>query len=136
MKSSRLKAETKVLIIAAKYQSLASRYYLFHKDGTNPKWRICGQYDETVKYIISGCLKLARKEYIHRLNRVATYLFWKIFKEHTIYTTELWYEHQPHTFISNIYTFISVIRRLVQYIRIKHIFRCVVALIAFIPFIK
>lgn len=133
MKSSRLKAETKVLIIAAKYQSLASRYYPFHKDGTNPKWRICGQYDETVKYIISGCLKLARKEYIHRLNRVATYLFWKIFKKHTIYTTELWYEH---TFISNIYTFISVIRRLVQYIRIKHIFRRVVALIAFIPFIK
>ena len=100
---SGLKAETEGLIIAAQDQSLATRSYHHRiiKDGTDPQCRICGRYEETIDHIISGCPKLAKTEYIHRHNKTAAYLHWKICREYNIKTADKWYEHQPNTVTEN-----------------------------------
>ena len=61
-----LKAETEGLIIAAQDQSLATRSYHARiiKHGTDPMYRICNKYEETIDHIVSGCPELAKTEYI------------------------------------------------------------------------
>ena len=99
LKSSGLKVETEGLIIAAQNQSLATRSYhrRIIKDGTNPHCRICGKYEETINHIVSRCPELAKTEYIHRHNKVAAYLHWKICRYYNIETTDKWYDHEPKT---------------------------------------
>ena len=103
LKASGLKAETEGMIIAAQDQSLATRLYHHRiiKDGTDPQCRICGKYEETIDHIISGCPELAKTEYIHRHDKTATYVHWKICKEYNIRVSEKWYKHQPNTVTEN-----------------------------------
>ena len=99
LRSSGLKPETEGLIIAAQDQSLATRSYRHYiiRDGTDPMCRICGKFDETINHIISGCPELAKTDYIHRHDRVATYVHWKICQKYKLTTPQKWYEHQPMT---------------------------------------
>ncbi|XP_071795627.1 uncharacterized protein [Asterias amurensis] len=103
LKNTGLKAETEGLIIAAQDQSLATRsfHHRIIKDGIDPQCRICGKYEETVDHIISGCPELAKTEYIHRHNKTAAYLHWKICRHYNIETTGEWYKHQPTTVTEN-----------------------------------
>ena len=68
LKSASLKEETEGFIVAAQDQSLGTNNYRnkIIKDGTNPKCRLCHEYDETIEHITSGCPVLAKKEYIER----------------------------------------------------------------------
>ena len=97
LRSDGLKAETEGLIIAAQDQTLPTRWYQHNiiKAGTDPLCKVCGQYDETIDHILSGCPELAKAEYIYRHNKVAKYIHWKICKFYNIETNEKWYEHQP-----------------------------------------
>jgi len=54
------------------------------KDGTDPMCRICGQFQETVDHLVSGCPELAKTEYIQRHNKAAAYLHWTICKHYNI----------------------------------------------------
>ena len=103
LRSSGLKPETEGLIVAAQDQSLATKSYRHYiiRDGTDPTCRICGRFDETINHIISGCPELAKTEYIHRHDRVATYVHWKICQKYKLPTTLKWYEHQPLTVTEN-----------------------------------
>ncbi len=99
LRNAGLKAETEGLIIAAQDQSLATRSYHHRiiKDGTDPQCRICGKYEETIDHIISGCPELAKTEYIHRHNKVAAYIHWKLLGVYNINKSEKWYNHEPQT---------------------------------------
>ena len=103
LKSAGLKAETEGLIVAAQDQSLATRAYHKYiiKDGTPSECRMCGQFDETVDHIVSGCPNLARNEYIQRHNKIAAALHWTICRHFNIETTDKWYEHTPNTVMGN-----------------------------------
>ena len=91
------------MVIAAQDQSLATRSYHHNiiKDGTDPKCRMCNQYDETIDHIVSGCPTLARTEYIQRHNRAAGYIHWKICKHFGLPAADKWYEHKPETVTEN-----------------------------------
>ena len=80
LKSSGLKSETEGFIIAAQDQSLATRLYYASiiKDGSSPLCRMCNKYDETINHIVSGCPELAKTEYIHRHDKAASYIHWKV----------------------------------------------------------
>lgn len=99
LNSTGLKAETEGLIIAAQDQSLKTRWYQHNiiKDGTDSKCRACGQFDETIDHIVSGCPVLAKTEYINRHNKVAALVHWKICKKYNIETSTNWYKHTPQT---------------------------------------
>ncbi|XP_078348127.1 uncharacterized protein LOC144633190 isoform X1 [Oculina patagonica] len=103
LKSSGLKAETEGFIIAAQDQSLATRSYHARiiKDGTSPLCRMCNKYDETIDHIVSGCPELAKTEYIHRHDKAAAYIHWKVCHNYNIETSEKWYDHEPETVTEN-----------------------------------
>lgn len=58
---------------------------------------MCGQFDETVDHIVSGCPNLARTEYIHRHDKIAAFIHWKICRHFNIETSDKWYKHTPNT---------------------------------------
>ena len=64
----------------------------------DPKCTLCGHFDKTIDYLVSGCPELDTKtEYIHRHNKAAADMHWKICKEFRIEVKEWWYEHEPKT---------------------------------------
>ena len=86
-------ANPKGFIIAAQDQSLAIRLYhaSIIKDGSSPLCRMCNKYDETIDHIVSGCPELAKTEYIHRHDKTASYIHWKVCHNYNIKTSEMWY---------------------------------------------
>ena len=46
-------------------------------------------------HIVSGCSKLAQKEYKRRHDCVARALHWDLRQKYKIQTNHKWYEHQP-----------------------------------------
>ena len=99
-----LKAETQGFIIAAQDQSLPTRWYqhnILKKPDVDPKYRLGGRFQETIDHLVSGCPELAKTEYIHRHNKAAAHMHWKIRKEFDIEVKERWYEHEPKTVSEN-----------------------------------
>ena len=71
------------------------------KPDVNLKCRLCGRFDETIDHLVSGCPELAKTKYIHRHNKAAAHMHWKICKEFGIEVKERWYEHEPKTVTEN-----------------------------------
>ena len=67
------------------------------KDGTDPMCRICGQFQETVDHLVSGCPELAKTEHIQSHNKAAAYLHWTVCKHYNIKVQDKHYEHEPAT---------------------------------------
>ena len=100
LRAAGLKAETEGFIIAAQDQSLSTRWYqhnILKKPDVDPKCRLCCRFDETIDHLVSGCPELAKSEYIHRHNKAAAHIHWKICKEFGIEVKDRWYEHEPTT---------------------------------------
>ena len=71
-------------MIAAQDQSLPTRWYQHNtlkKPDVNPKCRLSGRFDETIDHLVSGCPELAKTEYIHRHNKAAAHMHWRICEE-------------------------------------------------------
>ena len=64
---------------------------------------MCNKYDETIDHIVSGCPELAKTEYIqiHRHDKAAWYMHWKVCHNYNIKTSEKWYDHEPETVTEN-----------------------------------
>ena len=103
LKSPGLKGETEGLIIPAQDQSLATRSYhnKIIKDGTDPKCRMCNEFEETIDHIVAGCPVLANTEYIQRHDKAAGYIHWRICKHYHFSTADKWYEHKPEKVTEN-----------------------------------
>ena len=63
--------------------------------------RNCGQFQETVNHLVSGCPELAKPEYIQRHNKAAAYLHWTICKHHNIKLQDKHCEHGPGNVTEN-----------------------------------
>lgn len=92
LRSAGLKADTERMVIAAQVKSLATRsnHHKIIKDGTDPKCRMCNQYDETIDHIVSGCHTLARTEYIQSHDKAASYIHWKICEHFQLLSADKW----------------------------------------------
>ena len=93
LKAAGLKAETEGFIIAAQDQNLPTRWYQHNelkKSDMDPKCRLymCGHFEETIDHLVSGCPELAKTEYVHRHNKAAAQMQWKICKEFGIEVKE------------------------------------------------
>ena len=56
---------------------------------------------ENVQHLISGCEKLAQKEYRRRHDNVAKKVHWDLCKENGLEHTEKWYEQVPEGAVEN-----------------------------------
>ena len=65
------------------------------KNGEDPRFHICTQYEETIGHLISRCPTLVLNEYLNRHNIVAENIHWKICKHYGAKYAENWYQHQP-----------------------------------------
>ena len=70
---SDLKISTEALLCAAQEQAIRTNYVKYHIDRTSesPLCRLCGKRGESVQHLVSGCEKLAQKEYKRRQDNVA-----------------------------------------------------------------
>lgn len=98
-----LKGETESLIIAAQDQSIATNYIRqrIYGEPVSSKCRLCKQYDETIKHIMTACPILAKKEYIQRHNKVCACLHFNICRHYGIETVATnWYTHSPESVVN------------------------------------
>ena len=97
MKKSDLKAETEALICAAQEQALRTNYIKFNIDKTveSPLCRMCGEKGESVGHLISGCKKLAQREYKRRHDNVARIVHWTLCRKYGLERAAHWYDHAP-----------------------------------------
>ena len=98
LKAADLKEETDGFIIAAQDQSLPTRWYqqnILKKPDVDPECRLYGRFEETIDHLVSGCPELAKTDYIHRHNKAAAHMHWKVCKEFGIKVKERWYQHEP-----------------------------------------
>ena len=67
-----LKRETESLIVAAQNQSIRTNLVKtkIDKSQGDSLYRVCGKVDESIDNIVSGCSKLAQKEYMRRHNNL------------------------------------------------------------------
>jgi hypothetical protein len=98
--------ETEGFMCAIQDQVMATRSYRSHiiKDPNlnTTKCRMCGDNNETIEHIISGCRVLAPKEYINRHNNVAKIIHIELGLKYG-YVTEKqpYYRYTPQEFIEN-----------------------------------
>ena len=92
-----LRYETESLICAAQEQALATNYTRSKIWGSNksPKCRLCGEKNETVHHIVSGCKMLCGTQYLYRHNQVAKYIHWQILKDLNVKVSDTWLKHVP-----------------------------------------
>ena len=56
---------------------------------------MCGDSTETARHIVSGCKKLAQREYRKRHDKVALQVHWEMCIKYGIECADKWYDHQP-----------------------------------------
>lgn len=98
-----LKPETEALLCAAQEQALRTNYVKYHIDKTadTSLCRLCGKSGESVQHIVSGCEKLAQREYKRRHDNVARKVHWDLCRKHGLEHHEKWYEHSPEGVVEN-----------------------------------
>ena len=98
-----LKKETEGLILAAQEQALRknSIKHSIDKTSETPLCRLCGNSTETVRHIISGCKRLAQREYKKSHDKVALRVHREMCRKYGIECTDKWYDHQPLAVVEN-----------------------------------
>ena len=95
LKYGDIKGETESTIVAAQDQAISTNYFKnkILKKEIESKCRLCKQHEETIDHLISGCLILAKNEYLMRHDKVCTQLHYSICKALGIETPDKWYTH-------------------------------------------
>ena len=80
MKSAGLKSETEGFLFAAQDQSLPTRNrqaVILHEN-ISMKCRLCGQFNETVQHLVSGCSALSQTAYLKRHDGMARSFYFRL----------------------------------------------------------
>ena len=92
-----MKKETEALIFAAQDQALrvnAIKHNIDHQE-VSPICRMCGETNETVLHLSSGCPVLAKSRYKIRHDTMGKHIHWLLLKKYGIPVANKWYEHVP-----------------------------------------
>ena len=63
--------------------------------------RVCRQVDESIDHIVSGCSKLAQKEYKRRHDNLGKIVHWKLARKCNFEAGDKWYEHEPESVLED-----------------------------------
>ena len=98
-----MKRETESLIVAAQNQSIRANLVKarFDKSQGDSVCRMCRKVDESIDHIVSGCNKLAQKEYKRRHDKLGKIVHWKLSRKRSFEAGDKWYEHEPESALEN-----------------------------------
>ena len=91
------------LIVAAQNQSKRTNLVKskIDKSQGDSLCRVCGKVDESINHIVSGCSKLAQKEYKRMHDNLGKIVHWKLARECNFEARYKWYEHEPESVLDN-----------------------------------
>jgi hypothetical protein len=83
--------------VAAQDQAISTKLFKNNivKEEIESKCRLCKHHEKSTDRLTSGCLILAKKEYLMRHDEVCTHLRYPICKALGNETTDKWYTHMP-----------------------------------------
>ena len=98
-----MKRETESLIVAAQNQSIRTNLVeaVIDKSQGDSSSRVCRKADESIDHIVSGCIKLAQKEYKRRHDNLGKIVPWKLTRKCNFEAGDKWYEHEPESVLEN-----------------------------------
>ena len=90
-----LKRETETLIVAAQNQSIKTNLVKAKTDKYqgDSLCRVGRKADESIDHIVSGCSKVAQKEYKRRHDNLGKIVHWKLARKCNFEAGDKWYEH-------------------------------------------
>ena len=88
-----LKRETANLTVAAQNQSIRTNLVKakIEKSQRDSLCRVCRKVDESIDHIVSGCSKLAQKEYKRRHDNLGKIIHWKLARKCNFEAGDKWY---------------------------------------------
>ena len=91
------------MIVVAQNQSIRTNLVKAKIDKTQKDTlcRLCKKADESIDHVVSGCSKLARKEYKRRLDNLCKVVHWKLARKCNFEAGYKWYEHEPESVLEN-----------------------------------
>ena len=97
-----LKREIESLIVAAQNQSIRKNLVKakIDKSQGDSLCRLCRKVEESIDHIVSGCSKLAQKEYKRRHDNLGKIELWKLARKCNFKAKDIWYEHEPESVLS------------------------------------
>ena len=98
-----LKMETESLIVGAQNQRIRTILVKARIDKSqgDSLCRVCRKVDKSIDHIVSGCSKLAQKEYKRRHDNLGKIVHWKLARKSNFEAGEKWYEHEPESVLEN-----------------------------------
>ena len=103
LQNGNLKKETESLIVAAQNHSIRTNLAKakIDKSQGDSLCRMCRKVDESIDHIVSGCSKLAQKEYKRRHDSLGKIVHWKLARKCNFEAGDKWYEHEPKSVLEN-----------------------------------
>ena len=100
-----MKRKTESLIAAA--QNHSTRINLvkakIDKSQKGTLCRLCKKADECIDHVVSGCSKLAQKEYERSHDKLGKIVYWKLSRKCNFEAGNKWYEHEPESVLETEY---------------------------------
>ena len=89
-----LKRETESLIVAAQNQSIRTNLVKakIEKTQKDTQCRLYKKADESIDHVVSGCNKLAQKEYKRRHDNLGKTVHWRLARKCNFEAGDKWYE--------------------------------------------
>ena len=99
----RFERETESLIVAAQNQSIRTNPVKakIDKSQGDSLCTVCRKVGESIDHIVSGCSKLAQKEYKRRHKNLGKMVHWKLARKCNFEAGDKWYEHEPESVLEN-----------------------------------
>ena len=63
--------------------------------------RLCKKADESIYNVVSGCSKLAQKEYKRKNDNLGKIVHWKLARKRNFEGGDKWYEHEPESVLES-----------------------------------
>ena len=98
-----LKRETESLIVAAQNQSIRTNLVKakIDKSQGDSLYRVYRKEHKSIDHIVSGCSKLAQKEYKRSHDNLGKIVHWKLASKFNFEAGDEWYEHEPESVLEN-----------------------------------
>ena len=85
--------------MAAQNQSIRTNLVKVKMDKSqgDSSYRVFRKVDQSIDHIVSGCGKLAQKEYKRRYDNLGKIVHWKLARKCNFEGRDKWYEHEPES---------------------------------------